>query len=79
MNTWPNNILSYFIKNIKDAKERAFYTQVNYINCIQIFYKDKILYKIEIFITNYINNIRKARYFYHKENYKICHSSYKNK
>ena len=77
----PNNILSYFIKDIKDAKEREFYTQVNYINCIQIFYKDKILYRIEIFITNYINNIRKARYFNRKENYKICHSfcsNYKN-
>ncbi len=79
MSNQPNNILSYFIKDIKDAKERAFYKQVNYINCIQIFYKDKILYQIEIFITNYINNIRKARYFNCKENYKICHSSYKNK
>ena len=34
-----NNILSYFIKDVRDDKELAFYTQIDDINLIQIFYK----------------------------------------
>ena len=53
----PNNILSYFIKDIKSAKERAFYKQINRDNIIEIFYKDKLLYKkIHNYCYNYINN-----------------------
>jgi hypothetical protein len=41
----PNNILSYFIKDIKDPKECAYYKQMNITtNNIEIFYKDKIIY-----------------------------------
>jgi len=42
----PNNILSYFIKDIKDSKECALYTQINNTYNIEIFYKDKKIYKI---------------------------------
>jgi hypothetical protein len=41
-----NNILSYFIKDIKDPSECAFYKQQNKTNVIKIFYKDKILYEL---------------------------------
>jgi hypothetical protein len=55
----PNNILSYFIKDIKDATELAFYKQINNKNIIQILYKDQILYKINNHCYNYIKNIIK--------------------
>ena len=42
----PNNILSYFIKDIKDSKECALYTQINTTYTIEICYKDKKIYKI---------------------------------
>jgi hypothetical protein len=59
MNNSNNNILSYFIKDIKDATELAFYKQVNYYNFIQIFYKDKKLYELFNYCYNYLNNIIK--------------------
>jgi hypothetical protein len=43
------NILSYFVKDIKDQHELAFYKQIITLNTIKIFYKDEILY----IITNY--------------------------
>jgi hypothetical protein len=78
MNTRPNNILSYFIKNIKDAKERAFYRQINEPGFIQIVYKDEILYEIicDCFY-NYINNIIKVKSFKFIVNYNIW-SNYNN-
>jgi hypothetical protein len=39
------NILSYFIKDIKDQNELAFYKQININNIIKIFYKDELLYE----------------------------------
>ena len=63
------NILSYFIKDIKDPYERAFYKQINNADMIEIFYKDKILYRIGIrnyipnTIWNYKNNILIDFYF----------------
>jgi hypothetical protein len=39
-----NNILSYFIKDIKDPIELAFYKQKNIDNTIEIFYKNELLY-----------------------------------
>jgi hypothetical protein len=63
----PNNILSYFIKDIKDATEVAFYKQINLNNDnndIKIFYKDKIIYHIkDNYIHNYIHNIIKYGYY----------------
>jgi len=73
----PNNILSYFIKDIKDPKERALYTQINTINIIEIFFKGKLLYKIihnDInpgISWNYTNNIIKEYYYGRIINYKI--------
>jgi hypothetical protein len=61
----PNNILSYFIKDIKNPKKRALYTQINNTTNIKIFYKDKLLYKLQHyklkpeFSWNYKNNIIK--------------------
>jgi hypothetical protein len=65
MNTRPNNILSYFIKDIKDAKERAFYKEINEPDFIQIFYKDEILYDTQgkSYCYNYINNTVKTPVF----------------
>jgi len=72
MNTWPNNILSYFIKDIKEAKERAFYRQENHNNgIIKIFYKDEILYEMINNCYNYINNIAKVPSLKCILNYKI--------
>ena len=57
----PNNILSYFIKDIKDTNERAFYKQINNIDCIRILYKDKIIYEYgRYYISNYLSNISKS-------------------
>jgi len=42
----PNNILSYFIKDIKDPNECALYKQINTTNTIEIFYKDEKIYKL---------------------------------
>jgi hypothetical protein len=76
MNNQPNNILSYFIKDIKDAKELAFYRQINHNNGnIQILYKDEILYEIQgNYFYNRINNVVKwsaLKYIWH---YKIYYN-----
>jgi len=71
MNNRPNNILSYFIKDIKDAKERAFYRQVNARGIFQIFYKDEILYEMINNCYNYKNNIVKVPSLKCILNYKI--------
>jgi hypothetical protein len=72
MNNQHNNILSYFIKDIKDATELAFYKQINHNNSIHIIYKDKKLYKISInnYSWNYIHDIIKhsALKYIHKSN-----------
>ena len=72
MNNQHNNILSYFIKDIKDATELAFYKEVNNNRIIEIFYKDKKLYKlsINIYSYNYIHDIIKhsALKYIHKSN-----------
>jgi len=79
MNNQPNNILSYFIKDITDAKERAFYKEIKDLNYVQIDYKDKILYKIkDNFCYNYINKITKGKSFKFISTYKIC-SNYASK
>jgi hypothetical protein len=58
-----NNILSYFIKDIKDPKEFALYKQMNTTNNIEILYKGKLLYKLQPEICwNYKTNIIK-KYF----------------
>ncbi len=58
----PNNILSYFIKDIKDATEVSFYKQINLNNgYIQILYKDELIYNRSDYLYNYINNIIKQK------------------
>ena len=47
-----NNILSYFIKDIKDYSELLLYKQININNNIYILYKGEILYKMEYFSIN---------------------------
>jgi len=80
----PNNILSYFIKDIKDAQELDFYRQINYFNNshIKIKYKDKILYEIQgIYCYNHINNVVKGPSLRYMWNCKIYYSfsyNYKN-
>jgi hypothetical protein len=72
-----NNILSYFIKDIKDAKELALYKQTYYNNYKTIWYKNEIICKINtIHIYNYIFNIYKSSFINIKSNYKI--SSFSN-
>jgi hypothetical protein len=67
-----NNILSYFIKDIKSAKERAFYQQTNYNNNVRIYYKDKLIYdNYKGSSSNYRTNIRKLRYLNRIINHKI--------
>jgi len=67
-----NNILSYFIKDINDPLERAFYKTKKPNNKIEIFYKDKLIYKIYFntfqYIYDYKNNIikRDSRYCNYK-------------
>ena len=56
-----NNILSYFIKDIKDATELAFYKQINHNTIIKIFYKDTLIYMFNEYCYNYIINIIKSR------------------
>ena len=69
----PNNILSYFIKDIKDPKECALYKQINTnTNNIEIFYKDTILYRLNPEISwNYTTNIFKKYYPRRITNHKI--------
>jgi len=78
MNNQPNNILSYFIKDIKDAKEREFYKQINEQGFIKIVYKDKILYEIKgKYFYNHINNVIKTPSLKYILNYNIW-SNYTN-
>jgi len=66
MTTNDNNILSYFIKDIKDPIEQAKYKQINNINQIKIFYETKLLYTNDLlnsFIHKYMYNIFKSNYF----------------
>ena len=63
----PNNILSYFIKDIKDPKECALYKQMNTTsNNIDIFYKGELIHRIQLYKLkpeiswNYKNNISKV-------------------
>jgi hypothetical protein len=77
-----NNILSYFIKDIKSAKERAFYTQISDNGMIQIFYKDELIYtmKKNDYSCNYINNKMKYWRYKYIATYKIFsnyHANYK--
>ena len=76
MNNRSNNILSYFIKDIKDTKELAFYKQVNFNNNrINIKYKDEILYEIHgKYCYNLINNVVKCLALKYRVNYKIYYS-----
>ena len=56
-----NNILSYFIKDIKDPIEIALYKQIIYNDHINICYKNYILCRIyKNYILNYISNIYKS-------------------
>ena len=75
---YNNNILSYFIKDIKDAKERALYKQTNYNTFKNIWYKNEVIFEINtIHIYKYIFNIYKSSILNCvKSNYKI--SSYLN-
>jgi hypothetical protein len=75
MSNISDNILSYFIKDIKDATERAFYKQVNDTNDIKIFYKDKIIYRIYYsFCFNYIYNIVKLSSIKYIRKSNICYN-----
>ena len=74
----PNNILSYFIKDIKDPKECALYKQINTTTTtIEIFYKGLMIYYIRHYKLkkeiswNYINNIIKDYSSGRIINYKI--------
>ena len=53
----PNNILSYFIKDIKDPKDPEFLKGIKTYANIQIFYKDELIYRLNDYSCNYINNI----------------------
>jgi hypothetical protein len=77
INNQSNNILSYFIKDIKDDK-RPFYIQVNNKDNISIFYKNDLLYYIGLSIRNYINNIIKSKSFKFISTHKICSNSNNN-
>jgi hypothetical protein len=68
-----NNILSYFIKDIKDPIEIALYEQRNRNNSITIIYKNDPIFMINIeCILNYTSNIYKSRIKKNSKcNYKI--------
>ena len=68
------NILSYFIKDIKDPIRCAMYKQNNYTDYISICYGNEIIFTIyRNSIYNYIHNIYTARITKNaKCNYKIC-------
>ena len=82
INNPTNNILSYFIKDIKDAKERAFYKQINNTERIRILYKNKIIYEINsLYIINYLYDIIKSiklDYIFSKKNSSNYTTGYKN-
>ena len=81
-NNPTNNILSYFIKDIKDAKERAFYKQINNTERIRILYKNKIIYEINsLYSINYLYNIIKSiksDYIFSKKNRSNYTTGYTN-
>ena len=60
--TKKTNILSYFIKDIKDD-ERPFYKHVINNGKISIFYKNDLLYSFGFYICNYINIKIKEEYY----------------
>ena len=68
-----NNILSYFIKDIKDPKELAFYKSFNTTAYLEIFYKDELLYKMTFIPFNYCYNYKKniLKNFFLHCNYKL--------
>jgi len=78
-----SNILSYFIKDIKDQHELAFYKQINTNNNIKIFYKDKVLYDINYYVINlskiwnFKTNIIKDSYHNILINYKMMSRKHK--
>jgi len=70
-----NNILSYFIKDIKDHKTHSFYKQKQkkYKDNIKIYYKKEIICEINSnYKYNYILNIYKSSLTTYKSNYKIA-------
>ena len=70
MTTNTNNIISYFIKDITDPIEMAYYKGFRTKKTIKIFYKDKLIYDIDFkYIRNYKKNIIKSVYSY--GNYKL--------
>jgi hypothetical protein len=80
----PNNILSYFLKDIKDPKECALYKQINTnTDNIEIFYKDAIIYRLQCYRLNpeiswnYTKNIFKKYYPRRITNHKIGYPSIK--
>jgi hypothetical protein len=77
INNEPNNILSYFIRDIKDDK-RPFYRQVNNKGNISIFYKNDLLYTIGFYLHDYKKNIVKCISFKYISTSKIC-SDYDSK
>ena len=72
-----HNILSYFIKDIKDQSEHIYYNarKNNKKTYISIFYKNELLYQNKYYRRynksshNFINNIEKCEYMIN--NYKI--------
>ena len=69
-----NNILSYFIKDIKDPIECSFYKQIKSIDNYSpvILYKNNPIFEIGIyFVYNYKFNICKTRFTNAKYTYKI--------
>jgi hypothetical protein len=75
-----NNILSYFIKDIKEPINRAFYKQTNYDNgLIVIYYKNESIFKLyRKYVYKYIINITYSIAGNIRCNYKIAsYSGYK--
>ena len=78
--SYTNNILSYFIKDIKDTTERAFYRQQNYACGVQIYYKYELLYEIkDWYKIHYLNNYETNIIFKYTFNCKIYYNYTKNK
>ncbi len=74
-----NNILSYFIKDIKDPIELAKYSQYDTDNFITIYNNDKIIFvynKLDNSIHDLKNNIYKSKYIH--SNNKIYYAKYSN-
>jgi len=70
-----NNILSYFIKDIKDPIELDKYIQYNNEYYISIIYNNTSIYRHNTYykyIYNYITNISKVNYLKHIYTNRIC-------